>query len=633
MTLLEPSLFVRRLVVHKDSRAVADLSFHHGVNVITGENSAGKTTLIRFLAYSLGAENIDFNQTALLCSGTVVEVEANGAIVTLRRELTGKALTPLQIFWGTLDEATGAGITAWQTFPFKRSETKISFSQLLFKTLGLPELRGEAGSNITMHQILRLIYSDQETPGAELFRAEKFDSPITRQAIGEYLLGIDDNELYELQLRANGLEKEDAALASALRSVYAALGQAETNLSLDFLDSRLNEAGGELEFLRKQLSQRKETSATGLATTEDEDLRLQLTSLHVALSGLKDRRLDLDKQLSDSELFVQELQSRIANIEESQAAASYLGGVKFSVCPCCLTNIADRTTTSGNCHLCNSPIDPVGARTQLARMQAELALQAHESKAVIGEMTAERDRLDREIAAMSQSLSVLEERFKRSKTTWRSNEDVEREAMLTRIGGLDQEIKQLIELRKLAQSLDQQQQQRAAVAYELARVREQISAVRSRQQNRRLDAYECVARHLRELLRADVPRQPEFISASDINFDFGSNRITIDSQQQFAASSMVYLRHSFRLAMLFAALEKSYFRHPRLVIVDGMEDGGMEPDRSFNFQELILVASQAQKYEHQIILTTSTIATALDKPEFVVGRKFSHEQRSLDIKS
>jgi hypothetical protein len=632
MTLLEPSLFVRRLVVLKDSRSVADLSFHHGVNVITGENSAGKTTLVRFLAFSLGAENIDFNQTALLCSGTMVEVEANGAILTLRRDLTGKALAPLSIFWGSLDDATRAGMSAWQTFPFKRSETKISFSQLLFKALGLPELRGEAGSNITMHQILRLIYSDQETPGAELFRAEKFDSPITRQAIGEFLLGIDDNELYELQLRANALEKEDAGLASALRSVFAALGQAETNLSLEFLDLRLNEIGGELEFLTAKLAEKKELAGTGKATVVDDDLRSQLTATHAELSALKDKRVDLDKQLSDSALFVQELQNRIASIEESQAAASYLGGIKFSVCPCCLTNIAERPSTSDTCHLCNSPIDPSGARTQLARMQAELALQAHESKAVIAEMTSDRDRLDRDISALSQSLAVLEERFRRSKITWRSNDEVEREAMLTRIGGLDQEMKQLIELRKLAQSLDQQQQQRAAVAYELSKVRDQINAVRSRQQNRRLEAYECVARHLKKLLRSDVPRQPEFISADDINFDFGSNRITVDSQQQFAASSMVYLRHSFRLALLFGALEKSYFRHPRLVIVDGMEDGGMEPDRSFNFQELILGFSQAQRHEHQIILTTSTIAAALDSPEYVIGRKFSHEQRSLEIK-
>jgi hypothetical protein len=162
-------------------------------------------------------------------------------------------------------------------------------------------------------------------------------------------------------------------------------------------------------------------------------------------------------------------------------------------------------------------------------------------------------------------------------------------------------------------------------------LKESIARVKSNQRNKKIEAYEAVARQLSALLKNDIPRQQEFIDPKDIVFDFGASRITIDSHQQFSASSMVYLRHSFRLALLFASLEKSYFRYPRLAIIDGIEDGGMEPDRSFNFQHLIVKMSRAQKVEHQIILTTSHIATDLDSPDFVAGRKFSHDKRSLSI--
>lgn len=633
MTLFEPSLFVRRLRVLREAAVVAELTFHQGINVITGENAAGKSTLIAFLAYGLGSENIAFSKVAQLCTSTMVEVELNGAIVTLKRELTGGSLTGLSMFWGSMDMAAAAPWNAWQTYPFKRTEKTLSFSQVLFRALGLPELRGEAGENVTMHQVLRLIYSDQDTPGAELFRSERFDKSNKREAVGEYILGIDDNELYDLLLRAGSLEKEDAALGSALRAVYSALGQTNSNLSLDFLDARLADLGGELLDLRNKLDSNEFTykKTNGQADKLDDQLRGELSTLHQSMSNLRDKKLQLIERLTDSELFIKELQSRSKNIEESIVAAKYLGAIKFSVCPCCLTAISERPENQNHCNLCNSEISESSARTQLARMGNEIALQLSESSTVSTGFKAELAKVDQELSAIEQAYKTTEERFKRSKASWRSGFEIARDSLLTRIGAIEQEIKQLADLRKLAQSLSAQQQKRADVAAELAKIREKIELARSSQISRKQEAYETVARHLEKILKRDEPRQPEFINPTHIDFEFGLNRVSINSEQKFAASSMVYLRHAFRMALLFAALEKNYFRHPRLVIIDGMEDGGMEPGRSFNFQNVVQEMSSEQVVQHQIVLTTSTIAPALDKPDYVVGRKYSHENRSLDI--
>lgn len=113
-------------------------------------------------------------------------------------------------------------------------------------TLVLPEL-------ITMHQLLRLIYSDQETPSGELFRSEKFDPAITRAAVGDYLLGIDANELYELRLRENTLEKQLAEIKSGIRTIYTAFGSSGTDISLDFLQDRINNLSLGLRGLHEKL--------------------------------------------------------------------------------------------------------------------------------------------------------------------------------------------------------------------------------------------------------------------------------------------------------------------------------------------------------------------------------------------
>lgn len=633
MTRFDPSLFIRRLVVLRDGNIVADLKFKLGLNVIAGENSSGKTTLIRFLAFALGAENIKFNSTALLCDATLCEAELNGAVITLRRAISDRTQSALSIFWGLMEAALSGSVTEWQTFSFRRTESKPSFSQVLFQALSLPELRGEAGNNITMHQVMRLVYSDQETPGADLFRTERFDSPITRQAVGDYLLGIDDNDLYDLQLRAVTLEKEESALGTALKAVYSALGKAGTNISMDFIETRLRSLGLELQQSRDQLhgDEIASTPIQGDGAQENDRIRTALTQTHRDLSALKDRRLRVEQRISDAELLVVELTIRSQEIEESISAADYLGAVRFSVCPCCLSDIGGRPPTSGICNLCNSPIEESAAKTQLVRMKNELALQALESNQIKRDLHDERNELYREVEAAQEKLQLLESQFATSSANWRSSFDIRRDQLLTAVGRIEEEIRQLLDYRKLAQSLDEQSATRANIASELKRIRDTIFSLRQLQVNRKEHAYEAVARNLQMILKGDIPRAKEFSNPREISFEFASNSISIDGERQFSASSMVYLRHSFRLALLFASLEKAYFRFPRLLIIDGVEDGGMELERSHNFQNLISRSSIASSVDHQIIFATSSISAEVDGPSTVVGRKFSHQERSLQI--
>jgi hypothetical protein len=62
----------------------------------------------------------------------------------------------------------------------------LSFTQVLFRGAGIPEAPNVENSNITMHQIMRLLYSDQQTP-AKLFRFE-----VSTPAISARLLGSCD---------------------------------------------------------------------------------------------------------------------------------------------------------------------------------------------------------------------------------------------------------------------------------------------------------------------------------------------------------------------------------------------------------------------------------------------------------
>ena len=633
MTLLKPTLRINRLVVRRRGHIVVDLKFHAGLNVLRGENSAGKTTVVRFVAFTLGAENIHFNQTALLCDESFLEISANDATLTLRRAISTTNQQPISFYWGAIEEAMiTEKETNWQQYPFRRSESKESFSQVLFRTLEMPELRGDSGANITMHQLLRLVYSDQETPSGELFRSEKFDPAITRAAVGDYLLGIDANELYELRLQENNLEKQLAEVKSGIRTIYTAFGASGTGISLEFLHEKINTLSYELKELQQKLDNSSyEDVDSPSASSEDNRLRSELDETHRQLSSFKHRRQELESEIADSALFLSELLERIESLSESMTAESHLGLAVFAFCPSCFSQIDATKVPADICSLCKSPVMADSAKSQLARMRNELSLQIKESQAIRETQAKELEEIIRNVPAIELRVAELEREFKRNVKNWRPARQIAMEKISREIGRAEQEIKHMGELMKLAELLNSNNEKAGKIEADLAWVRGRIDAVKREQTDRRQKAYLAVADNLKKLLRDDLERQSEFVSADSIDIDFAANRITIDGHQQFSASSMVYLRHSFHLALLLASTQSPIFRFPRFVILDGIEDGGMEIDRSYNFQKNIMSESDLIQVDHQILLTTSQICPELDNEKYVVGSAFSHSSKSIKI--
>jgi hypothetical protein len=630
MTLLKPSLMVNRLLVVKDGKVVMAISLHAGLNVITGENSSGKTTAVRFIAFALGAESINFNKFALLCDDVYLEITANESILTLRRHVSEQGLSPLAIFWGGMDAAISALPSNWQQFPFKRSESKESFSQVLFRALGMPELRGEGGSNITMHQLMRLIYSDQETPPSDIFRLDRFDRAITRAAVGDYLLGVDSSELYELRLQESSADKEASSLRASIKTIYGTFGHSGTNISLDFLEARIQTIGSEILSLQTRLENISTDAAPKPSSTkEDVSLRAKLSASHSALSKLKQSKIDLESEISDSELFLRELEDRMFSLEESTVAESYLGTAVFSFCPSCFLKVNPGPGSAESCALCKSNIPKDAAKSQLARMRNELALQLKESGAIRIQQLSELDAIVREIPSAEARHKSLEAEFKRNQSQWRSPDQILMQSLSKEIGGKEQEIKNVLELKKLSDLLEKLGEKLGEVESRLEWTRGRIDAVTREQTGRRNEAYLSVAEHLKIILKEDLFREAEFDQAKEIVIDFAANRLSVNGQTHFSASSMVFLRHAFHLALLRASLDKSYFRYPRLLILDGIEDGGMEVPRSYNFQKIIARHSDGCMIQHQIIMTTMNVCPELDDVRYIAGRKFTHDEKSI----
>ena len=200
-------------------------------------------------------------------------------------------------------------------------------------------------------------------------------------------------------------------------------------------------------------------------------------------------------------------------------------------------------------------------------------------------------------------------------------------------GYVDRQLEDLSNKEKLSAAYEQLIARKSTLNAEMTTLSSRNEALRLSLSRRLSVAYAEVESEVLDLLHKDLPREESFINARTVQFDFSANKLSVDNQSYFSASSRVILRNSFFVGLFSAATKDPSFRHLRLCILDSIEDKGMQPERSHNFQRLVVAASQAALSDHQIIFATSMIAPELDISTLTIGHYSTLENHTLAIQS
>jgi len=239
---MDKSIFyIERLIVKKSEFHIYDEKFHLGINVIRGDHSVGKTTILEIIFYVLGGE-IKENQwltPADLCDVVFCQLNINGKTFTRKRDIEKGAIPSIYIRSGGFELGDNEA-EPWKKFGPRRGESigRASFSQQLFELLGWDTHKSDDYANLTMHQILRLLYVDQETSSAKLLRAEdnlRGDSEGIRTAIFEFLLGLDNLDTYKLRQELLQAERQFESISSDLGAMYKLMGT-DSILTLEIVE-------------------------------------------------------------------------------------------------------------------------------------------------------------------------------------------------------------------------------------------------------------------------------------------------------------------------------------------------------------------------------------------------------------
>ncbi|WP_188262863.1 AAA family ATPase [Azospirillum tabaci] len=631
-------LILNRLAVYYKNKAVFDETFHRGINILHGDNGSGKSTIADFIFFALGGDLRDWKPHASRAEYVVAEIQAQESTITIRRDVSTDGSRPMYIYFGSMNEALEANITSWQRFPYRRSDGNFSFSQVLFKAIGLPESVSEGSANVTMHQMLRLLYGDQMTPIQRIFRTESFDTWQIRQAVGELMCGIGGYDLYDKQIELRSVEKEYDVISDQLKSLMSvAAGYGDKILAehisavisnkvsaRERILNRIHDILAEAEFIDAQMKSEAEKA--------QKELLRELSRSKKIVSGLEDEIETLEYEIQDTDSFISHLKESLADFEDASVAHLALGRANFENCPSCFAPIQPKPDED-HCQLCGSAVSPEDWESRALAIRLDLEMQLKESCALQKERNDHVTRLKGELRVARTKYRNAYSAYSITRQSVTTSRDTALADLSRQVGYLDSEIEVLQQRLELAKEISRVSSIKDNLNSRIGKLKNSISSIIFAQGKRKAIAYTLVSERAKRILNQDLQEHSDFGKIDHVSFSFAEDWIAINGEKNVSrsASGMVVLKNSFLVSLLVSSLLDRNFYLPRFLLLDNIEDKGMVQERSWNFQRVMIKETATLPTEFQIIFTTSKIAPELADTSLVIGRKFTRERPSLDF--
>lgn len=625
-----PSLFVTRFLVIKSGGFVYDQEFKLGVNIIRGDNGTGKSTIMDLLHYALGAEVTDWTEEQIACDETIAEVKLNYKTYCLKREISETGKAAMYLYEGNADAALSDAAN-WFRYPNARNKDTHSYSQQLFLLMGLPSHKTDEAKNLTMHQILRLMYVDQLTQTTKLLKEDKnFDNADIRKAIGEYLLGIDDLEAHNLRQMLIEANRQFDALASELKAIYRFLGADNSFIRREHIESEIAAFEAEIKELenkRKDIRQERLESVAEGVRQRVSAIAEEIEVLSSSKASMEERKSNISSEAIDTKLFLQSLKFRLAALENSKATSSSLGDLIFKYCPACLSPIESHA--EGNaCGLCKAELDLEKRHYSYIQKINEIHFQVRESEHLLDKYQNKSDEINSALPLLTQHINTLKMEY----AELTANADAVDAAISeigAQIGYARSQITSFGEKLKMVDQIEGLTDRKTSANVQISSLREKLGMLEEASKNRYQKVYADIEDIAQEFIRADGGYENVFENPEEVSFDFARDKMAVNGRSKFSASSMVIMKNSIRVAIFIHAVKDKMARYPRFLMLDNIEDKGMMEARSQNFQRVLVEKCDQLENDYQIIFTTSMIDPALNKSDYVAGPFYKKGEHTL----
>jgi len=627
-------LKINRVIIKGLSKVVYDQEFHSGLNVIRGDNGTGKSTIMELISYGIGGDikKGGWKKEALECTNVTIELEINGRAFTFKRAIEEEQSKPsISMFEGHFPDSLKPQ-AEWFVYKNRRSDNRKSYSMQIFEMLGLEQHDTADSEALTVHQLLRILYIDQDTPASKIFRTEPmvYDKESMRRAIGDYAFGFDDLEAHTLRQQLNERNKRFDKIDSELKSIYQLLGKTNIKATIKELEGELEGLYEESKIIDETLIESKSDSTN----YKDKELSKESVKLQKIienkvneLSLLEQKFVSESYEISDSSEFLDNLEYRKRELVHARKAKEAIAHFDFKFCPSCMSTLDFEDENS--CDLCKKELDDDFDYTYIQALN-EIDFQISETAQILEMTRLSRSRLEEEIKGYKRNISRLRSEFNKL-NSYTSDYQKRISTLSEKRGFVGGRVKSVEDRMKLAADLDSRRQFKDSLQNEISVLKDQLRKLEFTRENRVRSVKSKISEKVTYILSRDGGVEPSFDNAKKFDFDFSSDGFRLDDRANFSASSNVILKNAFHLAVMLQSVEDDKFRIPCFMMFDNIEDKGMREERSQNFQLLMLKMLSKLNREYQVIMTTSMVAPEINNDQFGVGPFYRKGMHTLEI--
>ncbi|HTJ35285.1 MAG TPA: DNA recombination protein RecN [Dactylosporangium sp.] len=387
---------IRRLRLHGDDRAY-DVDFRaqddtpRPLSILAGAFSTGKTTILEFVDYCLGAfDHPRHPEITPKVKSATLEVELSGAPYVIERAV-GEPSMFAYVRPGRLDEPGSAPRVRRPLRPAGHPE---SLSSLLLSHCKLQGVRlsHDVDDPLSFRDLMWLCFLPNERLDGKdlLFESVPMKHLKLRQVV-DVVFDVHDDHTVEIGRRIRTVESELAAARTAYRAAEQLVDEQHIGGRAD-LEALQNAAKEELAACAQSLADldARARAGTGFAAELRERHRDAARAALHAANELRDRETQLSRMTALRGSYADDV-SKWTMLAEAER----LFETAANVCASCQTPLG---ATDERCPACRFPVAPVDVSGELRSAKTRLA-----------ELTRYVEELDREIPRLRSAASRAQE--------------------------------------------------------------------------------------------------------------------------------------------------------------------------------------------------------------------------------
>jgi hypothetical protein len=396
------------------------------LSVIVGEISTGKTSILQFITYCLGANQFPLHDEIRQAVTTaLLEVRIDGVPYVIERACVERPSKSATVHSCAIDDlAEPHPYTEHQINP---PSDHGSLSYLILGHLGLSEIDlkeapTQSASDVdrlSIRDLLRLVFVRYEDLGTEnLLRENQHFVRLKYEQVIDVLFNAHDNHAASVAAEVKKIERDIERGQSQLDTILAFLDEQRVP-GRDDLVTSIEAVDSELDASRSTLAQ-VESQMTAAAEFGAEQRAVHQRAMQEANSAANARR-SAATQIERMVALAAQYDQDVKKLTFAREANTLFDPLLITVCPWCLQAVTVGHPAEGECTVCHQPLAADDAESQVdldreikavKRRQSELAdyLQDLHAQARSAEETTEAaiERAGDSQAALDQ---VMQARF------------------------------------------------------------------------------------------------------------------------------------------------------------------------------------------------------------------------------